>query len=124
MCSSGKRKEREHKSVLKIFWDAIVGTVSTIVRNMPKDQLAVKVPISGVYTNSTVDLTSTLGSLLRNAFIRALIPKYDEKITTAEVTKNVKAGQIPNANTNGMPPPVTIERHGQPPARAELTGIN
>jgi Domain of Unknown Function (DUF748) len=108
-----KKEAREHKSVLKIFWDAVVGTVSTVVRNMPKDQLAVKVPISGVYTNSTVDLTSTLGSLLRNAFIRALIPKYDEKITTAEVTKNVKAGQIPNANTNGMPLPVTIERHGQ-----------
>jgi hypothetical protein len=106
------KKERQ-KSVVKIFWDAIIAGVSTIVRNIPKDQLATKIPISGVYTNSDVALTSTIGSLLRNAFIRALIPKYDEKVTTAEVTKNVKEGQIPNSNTNGMPVPVTTKRHGQ-----------
>jgi hypothetical protein len=97
-----------------------MGTVSTIVRNMPKDQLAVKVPISGVYTNSSVDLTSTLGSLLRNAFIRALIPKYDEKVTTSEVTQNVKAGLIPNATTNGTGAPVTNELSGlakEPPTK-------
>jgi hypothetical protein len=109
-----QKEKREHKSVLKIFWDAVVGTVSTIVRNMPKDQLAVKVPISGVYTNTTVDLTSTLGSLLRNAFIRALIPKYDQKVTTSEVTQNVKAGLIPNADTNGTGSPVTNELSGLP----------
>jgi hypothetical protein len=115
-----KKEAREHKSALKIFWDAVVGTVSTIVRNMPKDQLAVKVPISGVYTNTSIDLTSTIGSLLRNAFIRALIPKYDQKITTSEVTQNVKAGRIPNADTNGTGSPVTNELSGlakEPPSQ-------
>ncbi len=97
-----QKEKREHKSAEKIFWDAIVGAVSTVFRNLPKDQLAVKVPISGVYTNSSVDMTSTIGSLLRNAFVRALIPKYDEQITTAEVTRNVKEGMIPNVNTNGV----------------------
>jgi Domain of Unknown Function (DUF748) len=95
------KKERE-KSAMKFFWDAIVGTVSTVFRNLPENQLATKIPISGVYTNSSVDLTSTLGSLLRNAFVRALIPKFDEKVTTGQVAQNVKAGQIPNANTNGL----------------------
>lgn len=96
--------QKEHnKSALKIFWDAIVAGVSTILRNEPKDQLATKIPISGVYTNSTVDLTATIGSLLRNAFIRALIPKFDQKVTTGEVTKDVKQGLIPNATTNGYP---------------------
>jgi hypothetical protein len=40
-------------------------------------------------------------------FVRALIPKYDEKITTSEVTQNVKAGVIPSASTNGTPLPGT-----------------
>jgi hypothetical protein len=109
-----KKERNEHKSVLKIFWDAVVGGVSTIVRNLPKDQLAVKVPISGAYTNSSIDLTRTLGSLLRNAFIRALIPKYDQKITTSEVTQNVQAGLIPNANTNGEAMTATNGMRGPP----------
>ncbi|HEV2454042.1 MAG TPA: DUF748 domain-containing protein [Verrucomicrobiae bacterium] len=116
-------KERR-KSALKIFWEAIVSVVATVVRNLPKDQLAAKIPISGVYTNSTVDLTTTIGSLLRNAFIRALIPKYDQKVTTGEVTKNVKAGAIPNADTNGAALPATnnVGLPKEPTAREQHGG--
>ena len=52
------KKERE-KNILQIFWEAIVGTVTTALKNQPQDQLATKVPISGVYTNSSVDLLAT-----------------------------------------------------------------
>jgi Domain of Unknown Function (DUF748) len=96
------KKERE-KNILKIFWEAIVGTVATVLKNQDKDQLATKVPISGVYTNSTVDIVSTIGELLQNAFVRALLPKYDKEVTTGEVAKKVKKGEIPNANKNGEP---------------------
>lgn len=96
------KKERS-KSIAKIFWEAVVGTVATILKNQPKDQLATKIPISGVYSNSQVDLTTTVVELLRNAFIRALLPKFDQKITTTQVTKNVKHHQVPHANNNGAP---------------------
>lgn len=94
------KKERQ-KNILKIFWEAIVGAVTTVLKNQPEDQLATKVPISGVYTNSSVDIASTIGELLRNAFIRALLPKYDKPVTTGEVAKKVKKGEIPNADKNG-----------------------
>jgi hypothetical protein len=77
--------------------------VTTVFKNQPQDQLATKIPISGVYTNSTVDLPATIGTLLRNAFIRALIPKFDQKITTGEVARKVKQGQIPHADVHGTP---------------------
>jgi hypothetical protein len=44
---------------------------------------------------------ATIGELLRNAFIKALLPKYDEHITTTDVAKKVKNGQLPNASANG-----------------------
>ena len=122
--------QKEHtKDVLEIFWDAIVGAVTDILKNQPHDRLATKIPISGVYTNSQVNLISTIGTLLRNAFVRALIPKFDQKITTSQVTKMVHQGQVPNATTNGNPtnsssasaqapgppvrtPPSATKRHG------------
>ncbi|HXE41873.1 MAG TPA: DUF748 domain-containing protein, partial [Candidatus Baltobacteraceae bacterium] len=94
------KKERQ-KNILKIFWEAIVGTVATVLKNQPEDQLATKVPISGVYTNSSVDLMTTIGELLKNAFISALLPKYDEHVTTTDVAKKVKNGELPNADTGG-----------------------
>jgi len=95
------KKERQ-KNILKIFWEAIVGTVSTVFRNQSEDQLAAKIPIAGVYSNSEVGVMSAIGTLLRNAFIRALLPQYDQKITTGEVAQKVQLGQIPNATTNGV----------------------
>ena len=94
------KKERD-KNILKIFWEAIVGTVTTVLKNQPNDQLATKVPISGVYTNANVDVATTIGELLRNAFVRALLPKYDKEVTTGEVAKKAQKGEIPGADKNG-----------------------
>ena len=41
-------KERK-KNVLKIFWDAIVGTAADIFKNQSRDSLATRIPISGSY---------------------------------------------------------------------------
>lgn len=98
-------KKDRHKNILKIFWEAIVGTAADILKNQPHDQLATKVPLSGVYTNTSVGLDATIGTLLRNAFIQALLPKYDQKVTTAEVAQSVKEGAVTNANPNGTPKP-------------------
>ena len=98
------------ENILKIFWDAVVGAATTVFKNESRDQLATKIPISGVYTNSNVGVAATIGELLRNAFVRALLPKYDEEVNPGEVTKKLKKGEIPNANQNGEKP----VRHLQP----------
>jgi len=77
-------KERK-KNALQVFWQAIVGTVTTLFKNQPKDRLAAKVPISGSFDKTDVHVWATVSTLLRNAFIRALVPKLDEKVTVKDV---------------------------------------
>ena len=76
--------------------------ITTVLRNQSEDQLATKIPISGVYSNSDVAIMSTIGTLLRNAFVRALLPQYDQKITTTDVAQKVQKGEIPNATASGV----------------------
>ena len=77
-------KERK-KNILQVFWQAIVGGVGAVFRNQPKDSLATKIPFSGTYEGSQVDVFTAIGTLLRNAFISALVPKLDRTITVEEV---------------------------------------
>jgi len=77
-------KERK-KNILQIFWQAIVGTVGTVFRNLPNDRLATKIPISGTYENANIGTWSAVATLLRNAFISALVPKLDRTIKVEEV---------------------------------------
>ena len=41
-------KERK-KDALQIFWQAVVGTLTDVFKNHPKDSLATRIPISGTY---------------------------------------------------------------------------
>ena len=56
-------KERK-KDALEVFWQAIVGGVTAVLKNHPRNQLATKVPISGSYSNSNVGVWVATGTLL------------------------------------------------------------
>jgi hypothetical protein len=92
-------KERK-KDALQIFWQAIVGTVATIFKNQPHDQLATKVPITGAFDKSDVHLWPTIQTLLKNAFVRALVPKPDEKVSIENAKKIQPDGTGVESDTN------------------------
>lgn len=73
------------KDVLEIFWKGIVGTLTTAFKNQPHDRLATKIPISGTFGKTDVHIWPTVATLLRNAFIRSLVPKTDEQMTIKTV---------------------------------------
>jgi hypothetical protein len=98
-------KERK-KNVLEIFWQAIVGTLTTAFKNQPKDRLATKIPISGSYENSQVGVWSAVATLLQNAFVRALLPKVDRQMSVEEV-KEKKAKKKDADSSRVHPPPDT-----------------
>jgi len=80
-------KKDHKKNTLKLFWEAVVGTISTIFKNQPKDQLAAKIPITGSFEKTDVHVWPTVETLLRNAFIKALIPQLDQPIQVKDVEK-------------------------------------
>jgi hypothetical protein len=83
------QKERK-KNILKIFWEAIVAGAANVLKNQPHDQLATKIPISGTFEKTNVDIWATIGGILRNAFIRALVPRIDRSIRLEDVEQNRK----------------------------------
>jgi hypothetical protein len=103
------KKERK-KNALEVFWQAIVGTLTTAFKNQPRDYLATRIPFSGSYGKEKIGTWMAVGSMLRNAFIKALVPKMDEPVTLDKVEKKEeKEGKM-----NDSPPP---EKGGQALAR-------
>jgi hypothetical protein len=88
-------EQDKKKDVLEIFWKAIVGTLTAAFKNQPHDQLATKIPISGSFGKTDVHIWPTIATLLRNAFIRALVPKLDEPVQVTTVD-------------GGKPPPPSV----------------
>lgn len=94
-------QEAKHENIVHDFWEAIVAGVSHVLRNQPKNQLATTIPISGTfYARSSVDLWATVGGVLENAFIRALVPKINSPSTPLPSNQMAPTGHEHGSGTD------------------------
>ena len=59
------------ESPIDFIWQGIVGGLTRIVRNHPKDRFGTKVPISGSFDDPAPAVMDTIFNVLRNAFVKA-----------------------------------------------------
>jgi hypothetical protein len=91
-------QKEKRKNILQIFWQAIVGTAATVLKNQPKDRLATIVPISGDYEQSGADILSAIGGILKNAFVRALVPRIEHTVSFEKVEKETTPAEPPGSS--------------------------
>jgi hypothetical protein len=77
--------DKEEGSVLQVAWEAAVGAVNEVLKNQKKDQTATKVPFTGRFDQSNVDIWTAVGGILKNAFISAFKPSIDNSVNIAQV---------------------------------------
>ena len=72
-------EDLKEKNVLQFFWQALVGGVTSLFKNHSRDQFGTLIPFSGDATGATTtDIFATLGNILRNAFVRAYLPRLED----------------------------------------------
>jgi hypothetical protein len=70
---------------LRLFWEALVGAATSLIKNHPRDQFGTLIPFRGDLSNTTnADILATIGNLLRNAFVRAYLPTLEPGGDTLE----------------------------------------
>ncbi len=82
-------KEDQNDGFLQKTWESIVGGVGVVFKNQKKDQLATKVPIEGNFNNPDVNILEAIWQVLKNAFIKALMPAVDQQININSVDEEV-----------------------------------
>jgi hypothetical protein len=69
------RRDVREDNVVQVFWEALIGGVSELLENQPRNQFATLIPVTGQADGPDVDILSTVFNVLRNAFIRAYLPR-------------------------------------------------
>jgi hypothetical protein len=67
---------KDSANPLQMFWEALVGIAASVFRNPARNQVGTLVPLNGSIENPDTDYLSAIGNLLRNAFVRAYLPKF------------------------------------------------
>ena len=69
------KQDIQEDNVLQFFWQALIGTGVAIFKNQPRDQFGTLIPFTGSEIGTQPDILATIGNILRNAFIRAYLPR-------------------------------------------------
>lgn len=63
---------------LQFFWQALLGVTTAVLKNQARDQFGTSIPFTGDLEQPNPDILSTIGNVLRNAFIRAYLPRLQD----------------------------------------------
>jgi Domain of Unknown Function (DUF748) len=62
----------------QLFWQALVGATTAVFKNHARDQFGTLIPFSGDTSGATTaDILAAVGNVLRNAFVRAYLPRLE-----------------------------------------------
>jgi hypothetical protein len=95
-------------NLLNLFWQALVGAAADIFKNHPRDQVATVIPMQGDLGKMRSDVLQTVGNLLRNAFVRAYLPRLHG---VAPAVEGITFG---DAAVDGVPPAAAPGGEGRP----------
>jgi hypothetical protein len=73
-------KQEKHKPILHQAYEAAVGAVSHLLKNPSTNKVATRVDISGPLSKPDVSTWQALGEILRNAFVKAILPGFDKQV--------------------------------------------
>jgi hypothetical protein len=65
------------KGFLRRLYERIVGGVSKVLKNAPREEVATVVVISGPLPDPKASTLQAVGNLVRNAFFKAILPGFD-----------------------------------------------
>ena len=64
-------------NAVELFWEALVGVTTSVLKNGPRDQFGTRVPFTGEIGGPQPDLLVSVGNVLRNCFVRAYLPRLE-----------------------------------------------
>jgi hypothetical protein len=77
-----KRKDKG-RSISHKMYEMLVSGVAVILENRSHQEVATRMDISGSVNNPETSSWQIVGELLRNAFLQAILPGFDRKVTGA-----------------------------------------
>lgn len=73
------RQDRD-KNVLRKVYEGVVGGISRVLQNRPRDEVATRVEISGRLDDPNASIIDTFVGLVQNAFFKAILPGFEAQL--------------------------------------------
>ena len=69
------KQDIKEDDVPRFFWQAVLNVTAFVFKNQSRDQFGTLIPFRGEVGATNTDVLATIGNVLRNAFVRAYLPR-------------------------------------------------
>ncbi|MAL97025.1 MAG: hypothetical protein CL583_01110 [Alteromonadaceae bacterium] len=76
--------EEQGDNVLRMAWEGVVGGITELFENQPRDQVATRIPVDGDLSGPQPELFTSIINILRNAFVNAFEADLDGDVQPPE----------------------------------------
>jgi hypothetical protein len=76
-------KQDQEKNLFQKLYEAVVGGVSDLLENTPRDEVATKADMAGPLEDPQASTWQVLVNLIQNAFFRAILPGFERELGRA-----------------------------------------
>jgi hypothetical protein len=73
-------RQDQEKNLFQKIYEGLVGGVSQLLENIPREEVATKADISGRLENPQASTWQALVKLIQNAFFQAILPGFDQEV--------------------------------------------
>ena len=73
-----QRQDKE-KGIFRKLYEGIIGGLSWILKNTPREEVATTVSVSGKLSNPQTSTIETIGGIIQNAFFKAILPGFEQQ---------------------------------------------
>jgi hypothetical protein len=74
------RQDKE-KGIFRKLYEGVIGGISWLLQNTPRDEVATQITISGKLSNPETSTWETIIGLIQNAFFKAILPGFEREIS-------------------------------------------
>jgi hypothetical protein len=78
--------ENERESFLNKIWQGVVEVAAEVLEDQSKDRVATRIPFEGTVDDPQADIWSTIGGILKNAFLESLRRGLEDKVTLGDAS--------------------------------------
>jgi pentatricopeptide repeat protein len=76
-------RQDQEKNIFQKLYEAVVGGVSDLLENTPREEVATKVDMAGPLEDPQASTWQALVNLIQNAFFRAILPGFERELGRA-----------------------------------------
>lgn len=75
------RRQDKEKGVFRKMYEGLIGGISSLLTNRPREEVATQVGISGDIESPQTSTWETVVGLIQNAFFRAILPGFEKEVS-------------------------------------------